>query len=267
MIDFDLMFEQYLIAFYKENSEIYRIEDMEDMLPDVYEKWATSSSEQLGGIAPRMFFENITSASELIDILIGTSSDKQNPCSLLLDRIAEIKECGEGLTKIIIGNFSVKQKMIAINLMKEIDATHPLKEYINWLKDNEEHKSLKELAIEILCENANDSKENIFEVLEGSSDDVLKLTALEILIRADKDERTFNLLMEMFEKGVDRAVTAVYIGKYGDERSVATLYKALDTCNYMEYIEIKNAIERMGGIVEDTRDFSDDLYFDKIKNS
>ena len=44
------------------------------------------------------------------------------------------------------------------------------------------------------------------------------------------------------------------------------LYRALDNCNYAEYIEIKNAIERLGGIVDDARDFSDDPTYILIKS-
>ena len=45
------------------------------------------------------------------------------------------------------------------------------------------------------------------------------------------------------------------------------MYPALDDCNYLEFIEIRNAIETMGGVVDDSyRDFSDDEYYKAIKH-
>ena len=42
---------------------------------------------------------------------------------------------------------------------------------------------------------------------------------------------------------------------------------ALDDSNYLEFMEIRNAIEQLGGVVDDTyRDFTDDPYYKAIKH-
>ena len=44
------------------------------------------------------------------------------------------------------------------------------------------------------------------------------------------------------------------------------LYRALDTASYADYIEIRNAIESLGGVVDDQlRDFTDDEEYKAIK--
>ena len=88
----------------------------------------------------------------------------------------------------------------------------------------------------------------------------------EVLVNAKRDDRTLRLLEELFAQGDNVPFYAGLMGKYGDERASAMLYRALDTCNYMEYVEIKNAIERMGGVVEDSRDFTDDPYYRAMKS-
>ena len=87
----------------------------------------------------------------------------------------------------------------------------------------------------------------------------------EILLCAPKDERTYKLLADLFESCRDIPLYAGYLGKYGDERAAEVLYKKLETCNYPDYIEVRNAIERLGGYVPDTRDFTDDEDFLQLK--
>ena len=89
----------------------------------------------------------------------------------------------------------------------------------------------------------------------------------EILVGAEKDERTYALLEDLFKNGNNVSLYAGFIGKYGDERAMEYLYKALDDCNYADFIEIRSAIEDLGGTVDDEfRDFSSDPYYKALKN-
>lgn len=122
------------------------------------------------------------------------------------------------------------------------------------------------MAVEILSECADKVKDKLIAGINGADFDTKTLIA-EVLIRASKDEKTFALLKELFESGKNTALFAGYLGKYGDERAAAMLYKALDKCNYLEFTEIRNAIEVLGGVVDDEyRDFTDDEYYKAIKN-
>ena len=102
-------------------------------------------------------------------------------------------------------------------------------------------------------------------VAENAESDVKTIVA-EILLSSEMDERTFALLCVLFSSGENIPLYSHYLGMYGDERAAEMLYRALDNCNYAEYIEIKNAIERLGGIVDDARDFSDDPTYSLIKS-
>lgn len=266
VIDFDKMFEEYALEWFKEHGEEYSgPEEMESVMPDIYEQWASSPSHRLGGIAPRAFFDGIEKPEELIGILVGTSEGDNNPCSLLLDKIAETKECQPLLWSLIAkASASTKLKMICVNLLTEGGMSHPLEVYLKWIDDKNIDAELRELGVEALKADAEQVKEQLFALCK-TGDIAVKTIAAEILICAEKDERTFELLTELFAVGDNIPLYAAYIGKYGDERSAAQLYRALDSCNYLEYIEIKNAIERMGGVVDDTRDFSDDEYYKALK--
>jgi hypothetical protein len=58
-----------------------------------------------------------------------------------------------------------------------------------------------------------------------------------------------------------------YIGKYGNKEACPILIKALDwfNINYLDYIEIKNAIEELGEEVTHVRQFDGDVYYESMK--
>lgn len=125
---------------------------------------------------------------------------------------------------------------------------------------------MRDIAVEILKDYASDVYDKL---MNGIEDDDVKTRTLvaEVVIYAEKNEKTYRLLKELFESGENTALYAGYLGKYGDERAAAMLYKALDSCNYLEFTEIRNAIEVLGGVVDENyRDFSDDEYYKAIKH-
>ena len=66
MLDFDKMFEDYALRYYEEHADDFETpEEMEAVMPDIYEQWADAPSAALGGIAPRAFFERIADPDEL----------------------------------------------------------------------------------------------------------------------------------------------------------------------------------------------------------
>lgn len=263
MPDFDKMFETYAMQYYEEH-DFATPDEMEAHMPHIYEEWADAPSPTLGGIAPRAFFRKMTDPKELVDILVGTSEGESNPCSLLLDRIAEVPETASYLTEVIRENRSTKAVMLAINLLTDMDASHPYQTYIDWIMDKNIDDEQRELGVEVLDEHADEVAEQLYPLLD-SADLSQKTIIAEILTYAKHDERTYTLLTQLFVEGDNIPLYAGYLGKYGDERASGILYRALDDCNYLEYIEIKNAIERMGGVVDDTRDFTSDPYYAALK--
>lgn len=266
MLDFDKMFEDYALRYYEEHADDFETpEEMEAVMPDIYEQWADAPSAALGGIAPRAFFERIADPDELVDILIGTSEGEANPCSLLIDRIAQVPETAPRLSALIRDGSNVKAVMLAINLLSDMDAPHPFDAYVAWLTDESIDNEQRELAVEVMTDHADEVAEALYGLLENATF-AQKTVIAEILVNAKHDERTYQLLLELLTEGDNVPLYAGYLGKYGDERAAAVLYRMLDDCNYLEYIEIKNAIERMGGVVDDVRDFSQDPYYRALKN-
>ena len=265
MIDFDKLFEEYLAKWYKDHEEEMTAEEMENKIPDIYEEWVTSPCDKIGGKTPEEYFESMTSPTELVSAFLESEKEGGAP-SLLLARIAMVPECAKGLSKIIESETDETIVIEAMNLLCEMNEGHPLEKYVEFVASDSAPEGVSELASEILKEYASLVKDNIFAVLDSVSVEKKEVFA-DVLVEAGKDERTYNLLKELFEKSKNIPYIAGLIGKYGDERCAEYLYPALDNCNYLEFIEIRSAIEALGGVVDDTyRDFTDDEYYKAIKN-
>lgn len=266
MIDSDKMFEKHLKEWIKKHGGEFTADETEDMLPELYEKWVTSPLPELGGISPEQYFENITDPQELVGAFKEANKGEGNACSLLLDRIVEVKECAPLLRQIVEDNADPKLTVAAMNVLEESGAEQSYELYADWLTDGKIDDGVRELAAEILKNNADAVKERLFSAIDKATADQKQIIA-DVLVEAGKDERTFKLLKELFLGGDNVPYTAGLLGKYGDERAAEFMYPALDDCNYLEFIEIRNAIEQMGGVVDDSyRDFSDDEYYKAIKH-
>lgn len=266
MPDFDALFENYLQKWLEENKGKYTADELEDMLPQLYEEYVTTPCEEADGLAPEQYYARIDDANELIDIFVKANEGDGNACSLLLDRIIEVDACVPILKELVVKPNDAKIVIGAMNLLDEMGGDHPLSNYASWLVNPDVDEGVAEKSAEILKEHAESVKEQLLSSLDKATQ-AQKLIIADVLVDASKDERTYALLKELFQAGENIPYCAGLIAKYGDERAAEFLFPALDECNYMEFIEIRNAIEQMGGVVDDSyRDFSADPYYKAIKN-
>lgn len=265
MLNFDELFEKHLAKWYAEHADELSADEMEEKIPDVYEEWVTSPCSEIGGVTPEAYFESITAPEELLK-LFSESEREGGASSLLLARITMVPECADGLSDIIKSETNEQTLIEAMNLLCEMNGRHPLEKYLEFIMDESAPEGVVELASEILKDYAKLVKDNALSLLSEATDAQKEILA-DILVDAGKDERTYELLKELFKKGKSIPYIAGLIGRYGDERAAEFLYPALDDCNYLEFIEIRSAIESLGGVVDDTyRDFTDDEYYKAIKN-
>ena len=90
----------------------------------------------------------------------------------------------------------------------------------------------------------------------------------EMLSGYHKQDEIYELLIDRFNRHEEqRAMYASFLSKYGDERALPVLYKAIESVdlNYLDFIEIANAIESLGGERPADREFSGDPYYESLK--
>lgn len=266
MIDFDKLFEDYFADWEKTNSSKFENPDeMEAMLPDVYAEWADKPCKELNGLSPKGYFENVGSGKELADMFFKFLNAGIGAPVLMADAMEKHNDAGDLIAAYIKKENLPEVNIECINMLNECGFTHPLNEYISWIKDGNVSDDLVELAVETLKENANIVSDKLFPMIKDATEKQKEIIC-EILINAEKNDKTYALLEDLFINGENLPFYAGLIAAYGDERFSSILYAALDECNYFEFIEIRNAIEAIGGIVDDSyRDFSDDPYYKALK--
>ena len=154
MIDSDKLFEKHLKKWLDEHKGEYTADETEEMIPELYEKWVTTPSAETDGVTPEEYFARVTDPGVLVDEFVRTNRGDGNPCSLLLDRIAEVPECAPGLIKIIEENADPKTVIAAMDVLDESGAEQPLGYYAGLIVDENADEGVVEKAAEILKENA-----------------------------------------------------------------------------------------------------------------
>ena len=129
--------------------------------------------------------------------------------------------------------------------------------------------AVKEQCVDMLCDYAEDVKEQLLARAEKTDDlGKLELYVEPLTFCEPGDDRILGLLRTLLKTDPNTAYVAALMGRYGDERACADLYPLLDTCDYAEFLEIRNAIETLGGTVDSHyRDFSDDPLYKAIKGN
>jgi len=280
MINFDTKFEAFVKKWYRKNAAKYAPEQMEERINEIYDEWAETPDAELG-TSPLEYFRGIKGAAELIKTLRDYHEEGLPYPNLLLDRIVEERACEKFLVKMLDeeegdehghdgygcgcdccggGNL----RTLAINLLAEKDSRAGYKRYIEWLFDSRADMHLRELAAETLSQDAEYVKEEILKRVP-SEDCFADDLAAYILVNCPGDKRVTRFLTELFLSGEDGQLYADYLGRYGDADAIPHLYDAAETCDYITYIEIINALEALGETPLIKRDFSSDPNYKKVR--
>ncbi|MBD5131508.1 MAG: hypothetical protein HDT28_02785 [Clostridiales bacterium] len=266
-IDFDKLFENYADKYYTEHEDEYDSpDDFARDLDKIYHAWATSPQEVLGGISPSEFFNRIPTY-ELIDILKGACAGDNNPNSLLFDRIADEPILKDELIELALSATDEKLLLVTLSLIGELGGAYD--EFYMDMLERDIDADVKDECVEYLSDRADEVKEKLLSRAEKADDvGLMEMYAEPLTFCEEGDDRILALLRNILAADPDMIeYTAALMGRYGDDRACADLYPLLDTCNYAQFIEIRNAIEQLGGTVDARyRDFTDDPTYIALKN-
>ncbi len=270
-LDFDQQFERYMRAWMKENAEKYgnNMDVIEGMMPDIYMEFLAKPAGFLDGIAPQDYFEQFDDAGMLVDWLCAYTDQHVPVPDLLLERITALGEPAERALLALLerGDQPEEMEMTAISLLREMESQAPMQRYIDFIAGLDHPDEKGDLCAEALVSMGEDAVAPILNALEGAHEAGRDIFA-DILSNYPGDERIYSLLIERFAHCEDRrALFASYLAKLGDERALEPLKEAAlnPGVGYLDYVEIVNAIEALGGERPPEREFSGDPYYESMK--
>lgn len=270
-IDFDKQFERYTTAWVKANAEKYKnnMDVIEGMMPDVYMEFLSKPASWLDGKTPESYFEQYDDAKALVSWMVEYMKQDVPVPDLLMERITELGDEAEAALLALLDDASASDEaqMTAISLLRELESEAPMQRYIDFIAALEAPDEKGDLCAEALISMGEGVVAPVLDALAGATQAARDVFA-DILSNFPGDERIFELMMERFVHAQDRrALFASYLAKLGDERALDALYAAAQDVdvNYLDYVEIVNAIDALGGDRPPEREFAGDPYYESLK--
>lgn len=270
-INFDRAFERYMAEWIKENSEKYKddMDVIEDMMPDVYLEFLKKPADFLDGVAPQDYFEQFDNADMLVNWLCDYIAQGVPVPDLLLERVTALGNPAEKSLLALVARDDLPEEtqMMAISLLREMESKAPMQRYIDYIASLEEPSDKGDLCAEALMSMGESVVEPILATLSGAGQTGRDIFA-DVLSNYPGDERIYELMIERFvTRDERRALFASYLAKLGDERAIPMLKEAAQSpdINYLDYVEVVNAIEALCGERPPEREFSGDPYYESLR--
>lgn len=260
LYDFDGMFDKKLSDYISKNSGKYKESEWEDIIPRLYREFGDTYIKSVGD-TPNGFYAKL-SDNELIKALC-LHIKQQVPVPEFLCNAIESRNSVELLLPLLDG--SEDERDYAINLIGSDDRA--IAKYMEMLTSPDSGEDLKNRCVDFIKEKADLV---IDKAVENYENGVESEYMLEIMSRSVvRSEKIYEILINAFRGDVENIpMHAGYLASYGDERALGYLLDKIDEdgISFIEYQELKFAIEALGGEYTKERDFSDDPYYKVIKS-
>ncbi len=268
-IDFDAHFADYVADWVKAHQDEYaNYDEMEADMPRVYVSFLNTRAKWLGNVTPGSYFTQFEDPKVLVDWLRQYCEEEVPVPDLLLEQISAVgKPCERRLLKLLEDEDAPDEaRMTAVELLREMESTLPRSLYIRWQLDRAPADELKDNALESLTAMGESVVQPILQQLRqanGPGQEAL----LEVLSHFPGHEQIFQLALRLFREQKSRwALFAGYLARIGDDRALPALLEAAQESglSYLNFIEIRNAIETLGGDCPE-RTFDDDPEYEALR--
>ena len=265
MIDIDALFESYFRNFIFKNSGKFSEDELENKVGEIYNEFGKAPLKELDGKSPRRYFADLTD-DELVNCLKDSVLSGVSVSDFLCDELTRRVGVFDGLLECIKGTDNDELATYCLNVIRfDKRVGESYKTLVGILASCKSGDSLAETITEVLKGDADMAKDFILGEYDKSNK--AQKYFVEILSACSPDDKVYDILVRNFKDNPkDYAVNAGYLGKYGDERALDVLYRVVKNSSlpYLDYKEIKLAIEELGGEIEDDEKYKNDYIYKKL---
>ena len=254
LIDFDGLFDEKLTQYMEENKNKYTEKQWEDVIPKLYKKFGDTYVAKIK-CTPKEYYAKMTDEQLAETLSAHLREDVPVPEFLCV----EIEARGAAATLLpLLKSEDTETVSYAINLLG--DDTRAFDAYFSILTENRLTEDIRSDITDIFRLHADEVKGLVYDTYtQGIAVEYM----LEILSRVkEKEERIFDVLLQAFLNAdeIQSPVRAGYLAAYGDERALPHLMKRIEdrSIGFVEFQELKYAIEALGGEYNEPRDFTAD---------
>lgn len=270
IINFDEHFAEFMSDWMKAHEDQYaNFDEMEEDMPRIYMAFLNTRAKWLGNVTPGAYYTQFEDPKVLVDWLAQYCEEGIPVPDLLMEQITTVgRPCEKRLLELLKDEEATEEaKMIAVNLLREMDSVLPKMLYIRWQLNRDSQDELKDNALESLTEMGETVVQPILQELPGANE-AGEEALLEVLSHFPGNEQIFKLALKLFrERKERRALFAGYLAKLGDDRALPELTAAAgeEKLPYLTFIEIRNAIETLGGVCPE-RTYEDDPEYEALRD-
>ena len=266
--DFDSKFFEYAqtwMALHPTMTE----KQVEESYNEIMLNFLNAPAKWLGGETPGTYFNRYDQPKDLMKLL--EEYDKRDiglPEPLYTHIVALGETCAEALTRIAANTDRPESlRATAIALLRDIGSEVPKKLYVDLVSRCKEANELSEMASDILAEADVDVMNELLDRYDDAPEYAQALI-LDICVNRPENPRLFELCLDKLRNRPEqRAYYASLLGKLGDARAIEPLksFLSLTDLTYLDYIELRNAVESLGGDAGEERTFYGDPDFEAMR--
>ncbi len=260
IIDFDGIFDEKVAQFMKESKKKRSAKGWEDIIPKLYKQFGDTYIAKMK-CTPKQYYENMSDEA-LVETLSSHVEQEISVPEFLIDELEK-----RGLVELLLPLLS-RENVELVSYAVSLLGDNPLafEGYFTLLRSGVD-EDVKEQVISLLEECADDVKEQALALYALDKEDE---SGLEILSHVrERDERVYEALLAAFLESEEwqLALRAGYLATYGDERALPWLYRKIEdeSIGFVEFQELKYAIEALGGEYDKERDFSNDKDYLRVE--
>ena len=254
LIDFDGLFDEKLTQYMEENKKKYTEKQWEDVIPKLYKKFGDTYVAKIK-CTPKEYYAKMTNEQLAETLSAHLREDVPVPEFLC----AEIENRGEADTLLpLLDSEDTQTVSYAINLIG--DDARAFEKYFAILTENRLDEDIRSDITDIFRLHADEVKGVALDTYHKG---IATGYMLEILSRVkEKEDCVYDVLLKAFLSSEDAqsALCAGYLAAYGDERALPYLLRRIEdrSIGFVEFQELKYAIEALGGEYNEPRDFTAD---------
>ena len=243
---------------------------VEEKYNEIMLNWLNAPAKWLDGERPGEYFLRYSEPKDLLKLLEEYDKRDIGLPEPLYSRVVSVGEdCVPGLMRIAANPDRPESlRATALALLRDIgsDEARPL--YVELACAGKEGDEISEMAADILSDG--DGRE-ISELLSRyeSATEQGQARILGVCTNFPGDDRIYDYLIDKLRNRPDqRALYASFLGKLGDVRAIEAIrpFLTMTDLGYLDYIEVRNAVEELGGDPGEERTFYGDPDYEAMRN-
>lgn len=240
------------------------IKVIEKELMNMYLEWVNKSNEELDGFTPLEYAKIVENSGNLFDYIEYMLNTGRDVSDIITDRLVA-REDAEDFVIALLDSDEEATLKYAFTVLFEIGGDKLTDACINIIAKGSTNEEKISACYEFLAYDNEEAVEKILNIMYNV-DESTQFIFADILSNYKDNDNIFMWLTTMLYRGNNLTDVAQMLGRYGNSKAcdlINSYVQSVDL-NYTEFIELRNAVERLGGEFEYEKDFQDDEYYKLI---